>query len=245
MVKETIRVLIVEDNPDLSFLMSESLKARGYESRRAASLREAREILSEERFDVVLLDLDLPDSKGASTVKDVYKGNEHIPFIAVTGRYTEELAAEVLASGAQDYLIKGKYEDDTLERVISYSIERKKTEVTNKAKSEYLANMSHEVRTPLNAIIGMAEILSETRLDDEQQQYLNTISSEADILLNMINEMLDLAKMEASRIELERIPFDLRIAIENIVDSVAYRAQQKGLAFNCYRTCTRRSPSPW
>ncbi len=131
MSKEAIRVLIVEDNPDLNFLMKEGLKARktcNYDAKSAVSLAEACEALSKDHFDVVLLDLDLSDSKGVDTASSVYRCDPHIPIIAVTGRYTNALAADVLASGAQDYLVKGKYDDDALDRAIRYSIERKKTE---------------------------------------------------------------------------------------------------------------------
>ncbi|MEW6263651.1 MAG: response regulator [Thermodesulfobacteriota bacterium] len=104
-------------------------------------------------------------------------------------------------------------------------------EEASRAKSEFLANMSHEIRTPLNGIIGMAELAQDTLLDDNQRNIMMTISNEANALLEVINDILDFSKVEAGMLELERIPFDLRILLEGVANSLALRAQQKGVEF--------------
>jgi len=109
-------------------------------------------------------------------------------------------------------------------------------EQASRAKSEFLANMSHEIRTPLNGIIGMSELAMDTRLDDYQKNIFHTITTEANNLLNLINDILDYSKIEAGKIELETISFNLRALVEDIANSFAFSAEKKGLNFYCYLT---------
>ncbi|HXG45894.1 MAG TPA: response regulator [Gemmatimonadales bacterium] len=99
------------------------------------------------------------------------------------------------------------------------------------ARSDFLASVSHEIRTPVNGILGMVGLLLETRLDAEQRDYALTIQRSGHALLAIINDILDLSKIEVGQLAIEPLPFDLRVAVEEVGELLASRAQEKGLDF--------------
>jgi len=106
-------------------------------------------------------------------------------------------------------------------------------EAASQAKSEFLANVSHEVRTPLNAIVGMTELTLDTELSDEQQEALGVIQSSSDTLLSLINDILDFSKIEVGQMEIEESRFSLTGLVEDVVETLSMRAFEKGLEIVC------------
>ncbi len=138
------------------------------------------------------------------------------------------------AAGSITYFV-GMQEDITSLKMTELALQEAKeaAEAANVAKTEFLASMSHEIRTPMNAIIGMAELMAETPLNPEQQQYLELFRSAGENLLSLINDILDLSKVESGRLSLDASPFNLGEVAEKACDVADIRAREKNIELVC------------
>ncbi|MBF0508302.1 MAG: response regulator [Deltaproteobacteria bacterium] len=150
-----------------------------------------------------------------------------IIYVSISARVVRSKSGKVLYYEGSLVDITEQKEKEKAEK------EREAALAANRAKSEFLASMSHEIRTPMNAILGMADILWETNLSPEQRQYVHTFRSAGENLLDIINDILDLSKVEAGQFELESIDFDLRELVEKTNKILAMRAYEKGLELPC------------
>jgi PAS domain S-box-containing protein len=113
--------------------------------------------------------------------------------------------------------------DEQLQKTTSQAI------AASRAKSDFLANMSHEIRTPLNAVLGFSGLMQQTVLNHEQKEFIDAIHTSGNALLSLINDLLDYSKIEAGHLELEKIEFDLRRLVDDVLDIIAEKVEQKGL----------------
>jgi PAS domain S-box-containing protein len=140
------------------------------------------------------------------------------------------ISAVVAELGGEQYAISVAHDITDRKRVETELLAAREAALAaSRAKSEFLSIMSHEIRTPMNAILGLADLLWECDLSSEQRRYLATIRSAGTTLLDLINEILDLAKVESGRLHLEQIPIDLRDLMEKMLETLALRAHSKGL----------------
>jgi signal transduction histidine kinase len=255
MKEKALHVLLVEDNAGDARLLREMFsteKPGSFELTHLLRMSEAVTHLAKGGVDVILLDMGLPDGHGLDTVRRAHAAAPDVPVIVLTGLDDEELAAEAMKEGAQDYLIKGQIENRALPRALRHAIERHRMQAetdlvqTNhmQFKDEFLSHVSHELRSPLTAIYQFATILQDRlagELNLEQHEYLEIILRNVKQLQSMINDLLEVTRVQAGKLAIDLQCTAVSDAITYTIDTLQGAATAKGIVLTSEVDC--RLPS--
>jgi two-component system sensor histidine kinase/response regulator len=255
---DAVSVLVVDDSHGKLLSMEAILQPLGARIVCAQSGRDALRKLLVEDFAVVLLDVNMPDIDGFETARLIRERQRSAltPIIFITSMNDEAFLAQGYSLGAVDYILAPVMPDVLQTKVgVFVDLYRRRREVerraeeqvaliraenardeaqrANRAKTEFLANISHELRTPMNAIIGMTDLALGESISPTVRDYLETTRASADLLLALLNELLDVSRLESGKFKLEPAWFDLRQLVEQTVRSLAHQAHDKDLDIVC------------
>lgn len=236
-----VKLLIIDDDEDDFLLVKDLLEdiSQACVLDWASTYEEGQRLLAEDRHDLCLMDYKLGARDGIELLKFSNQLGFSGPVILLTGMHQIEIDRQALRAGAVDYLVKSNLSAEQLARSIRYAlarrdvererVERLKAEAENRSKSEFLAHLSHELRTPLSAILGFTELLLNKHNDSESASHLRIVHRNGRHLLGLLNDILDLSKIEAGKLELEKQPISLSAFITDIYFLMQGAAADKNL----------------
>ncbi len=232
-------ILVVDDKSADLERLSSILREANYTVTSCSSSEEALDLIHTRSPDIILPAVMLPGISGFSLCRKLRRDEifSDIPLIFVTSLSGQEDILKGFNAGSNDYIVKPFQQQELLARVRNHlhlhdMLLRNKrlterSEDSSSSKTEFLATMSHEIRTPLNSIIGMAEVLAETKLTSEQRNFVRIFRSAGESLLEIINDILDLSKIEAGQTEFEVVDFHLPSLLDSITSILSVRAAEQ------------------
>ncbi|MBD2288797.1 hybrid sensor histidine kinase/response regulator [Microcystis wesenbergii FACHB-1317] len=257
-LSQDIKVLLIEDNLAEARLLKEILKGnekKEFHLVNVSRLSEAISLLQQTNFDVILLDLTLPDSQGLESLAPLLITAPKLPIVVLTNTNDDNLALAALRQGAQDYLIKREVSLEILTRSLCYAIERKqmeealresnkalkmsviertnqleKAQELNQLKTEFVSMLSHDFRNPLNKILLSAGLLEESRdrlTKDQQVSYFRMIRSAIKDMDQLLTEVLLIGRADSGRLYCQFDPVDLLDYCQKLVESFIVKPEKQ------------------
>ncbi len=252
----TSKILIVDDEPDLEDLIRQKFRrkiAAGELQFEFAhnGFHALDKINNEGEFSLVFTDINMPEMDGLALLEKIKELDPAFKTIVVSAYGDMENIRIAMNRGAFDFLTKPidftDFETTLAKSLVEYykiregitakenlenaQFERERAEQSEKFKQQFLANMSHEIRTPLNAIKGMTLMLLKEQLKEGQQRNLEIIKKSTDNLIVIINDILDMSKIEAGKLELEKIDFSPSETLQNVYELLRFKADEKKIDF--------------
>ncbi len=241
-MSKRLNVLIIDDDEDDCLLISERLEEflpGKCKFTVCYKHKEAELFLRQQTFYLCILDYQLTGYKGIDILKSVRDADLATPIVMLTGQNDESVAKEAIKSGAQDFVMKSAINERVFEKSIQYAVTRKELEFAksvskisrqqNIAKDKFIGHLSHELRTPLTSIIGYTSLLLENQEAEPFRKELSIISNNSKHLLSLLNDVLDLSKIQADKFELRPEETDLTSLIGEVYSLVSVNVLDKGL----------------
>lgn len=242
------KLLLIEDaGIDIFFVqraVSKSEFLQSFSLHYAHTLAEGIALIQRDPPSLILLELNLPDCQGVESVKQIHQLQPLIPIVVLSGVNSNQVAIECLNEGAQEFLAKEDLNPFSLTRSVQFALTRSHIHQVeagkarsrednlnriSQIKSQFLANLSHEIRTPMNAILATASLLQQMSLTAEQLECVDIITNSSENLLNLMNDILDLSKIQAEKMQIASCKFQVRPLVESIVELFASHASAKNI----------------
>lgn len=237
-------ILVVDDEPDIGILLrqgfKEAIESNELEFLFAANGKEALEKAhTVKELDLLITDINMPGLDGLTLLGKIKDLNPSVKSVVISAYDDKDSIRAAMNLGAFDFITKPMDIND-LTHTINNALQdisggeksvhtQNNENVENPSKSRFLSTMSHEMRTPLNTILGITELLEETELNAEQKHYIHVLNTAGESLLDIVNDILDLSKIDAGCLTLEEIDFDIRNSIRDIMRMMAVRMGEKNI----------------
>ena len=247
-------ILVVDDDKQIRILLSNALRQLGgFAVEVATTAEEAIRKIEGSKVDLALVDLQLPGMDGLELITEIMRYRSEILTVLMTGRGSIDSAVEAMKRGASDYLTKPIDLDELMARLrrvlllqerfvsikmLADQLQRANQELTrlDEMKTSFLLHASHELRTPLTALRSMIQLIRDGKagtITDQQEEFLSIARTNIDHLANIVNDLLDLSRIESGRMELNLAPLDLEGLVGYIHTLLLPQAEEKSIRLTC------------